>query len=128
MDGVEMKFNADELNAILDDENAKIQKVTKMAEEKCAAMTAAAIRAAAPRSKTSRSGSYANGWSVRPTPDGTGLVVYNKDNYQLTHLLEKGHAKVNGGRVAPRIHIRPAEERGKNVFVVMIKNGIQNGA
>ena len=48
-------------------------------------------------------------------------MIYNKDHYQLTHLLERGHAKRSGGRVEGRPHILPAEERAKNAFIVRIK-------
>jgi len=53
--------------------------------------------------------SYAKGWRVSDI-DGK-QVIHNKTDYELTHLLEFGHAKVSGGRVAARSHIRPVEEQ-----------------
>jgi hypothetical protein len=52
-------------------------------------------------------------------------LVHNKTDYQLTHLLEHGHAKRNGGRVAPKIHIRPNEEKAVKEFEKRIKGAIQ---
>lgn len=43
--------------------------------------------------------------------------VYNKDNYRLTHLLEFGHAKQNGGRTKAFPHIAPANDRVEEIFV-----------
>lgn len=51
--------------------------------------------------------------------------IHNKTDYQLTHLLEKGHAKRNGGRVNPEVHIRPNEERAVKEFESRIKGAIE---
>lgn len=59
-------------------------------------------------------GKYAKSWTVttqRETAHSLELVVHSKTKYQLAHLLENGHAKRGGGRVAARPHIAPAEEK-----------------
>ena len=52
-----------------------------------------------------RTGAYAKSWAVK-TLNETGsrlvLVVHSRNKYQLTHLLEYGHAKRGGGRVEAR--------------------------
>jgi len=60
-------------------------------------------------SSPKKTGSYAKGWRVKRI--GSSYVVHNKTDYQLTHLLEKGHAKRGGGRVWAIPHIKPVEER-----------------
>lgn len=55
-----------------------------------------------------KTGEYARGWSARKM--GTGYVIHNRTRWMLAHLLEKGYAKVGGGRVPGRPHIRPVEE------------------
>ncbi|PGV62782.1 hypothetical protein COD96_28160 [Bacillus thuringiensis] len=54
-----------------------------------------------------KTGAYRKGW--RKKKEGNGVVIHNTQG-QLTHLLEKGHAKVGGGRVPAQVHIRPVEE------------------
>lgn len=54
-------------------------------------------------------GSYTTGWRIKKLKNGQ-WIIHNATDYQLTHLLEKGHAKVGGGRVAPKVHIAPVEE------------------
>lgn len=58
-------------------------------------------------------GSYAKGWRVKKAVGGNGgqsRVIYNKTDYQITHLLELGHAKASGGRVSAIPHIAPVAE------------------
>ncbi len=67
------------------------------------------IAASAP----SDTGKYAKSWSVKKmkeTSNSLEVTVHSKNRYQLAHLLEHGHAKRGGGRVAARPHIAAAEE------------------
>lgn len=77
--------------------------------ERVAEETVKELQASSPRRKGG-SGDYAKSWAKKRNEKGK-WVVYNKDHYRLTHLLEKGHAKRNGGRVAPQVHIKPVEEK-----------------
>ena len=59
-------------------------------------------------------GKYAKSWTVKTqkeTSNSLEVVVHSKNRYQIAHLLEHGHAKRGGGRVAARPHIAPAEEK-----------------
>lgn len=62
-------------------------------------------------------GDYRKGWRLKKvySRDGfTGFTLHNKTDYQLTHLLEFGHANRDGGRTAARPHIAAvAEEHGR---------------
>lgn len=68
-------------------------------------------------------GSYAEGWTRKTFRDST--VVHNRTDYQLTHLLEYGHAKQGGGRVSARVHIRPAEEKAVKTFMDRVEGVIK---
>lgn len=58
------------------------------------------------------SGKYARGWTT--TSEGgrfdTTVTIHNRTP-GLPHLLENGHAKRGGGRVAGRVHIAPVESK-----------------
>lgn len=64
-------------------------------------------------------GSYAKGWRLKKAKKG--YIIHNKTDYQLTHLLEKGHAKVGGGRVAARPHIKRVEEQVIDDYVAEVE-------
>ena len=58
-------------------------------------------------------GKYAKSWAVKKTSETSNsleVTVHSKTRYALAHLLENGHAKRGGGRVAAIPHIAPAEE------------------
>lgn len=71
--------------------------------------------------------SYAKGWRLKKDKTGRNkyiVKIHNKTDYQLTHLLEFGHATRNGGRTRAISHIRPAEEKYKKVFEKELKKEI----
>ena len=71
---------------------------------------------------------YNKGWTVTQTKrdkrEHKSATVHNKDHYQLTHLLEKGHAKVNGGRTRDFPHILPVAEKAEEKLLQRMKNGL----
>lgn len=78
-----------------------------------------------------RSGKYARSWHGGENNRWTGraqtYIVRSLSRYQLTHLLERGHAKRGGGRTAPRVHIRPVEEAICAEFAQEVEEAIRNG-
>ena len=73
-------------------------------------------------------GQYAKGWRLRKDKINKNryiVKVHNATDYQLTHLLEFGHATRNGGRTKPIPHIRPIEEKYSKVFEEEIKKEIR---
>lgn len=77
-----------------------------------------------------KSGHYAEGWATKEGKTATrskSAVVWNEKHYRLTHLLEHGHAKVNGGRVPARPHIGAAEQKAIKAFEDELRRGIEHG-
>ena len=72
-----------------------------------------------------RSGRYAKSWKIKNVSEGenTHKAIVHSRRYQIAHLLENGHAKRGGGRVAGRPHIKSAEEIGIKEFEEKIKEG-----
>lgn len=77
-----------------------------------------------------KTGAYSKSWSVKTvkeTSNSLEITVYSRNRYQLAHLLEKGHAKRGGGRVAARVHIAPAEKKGTEELVKEIERSLSHG-
>lgn len=68
-------------------------------------------------------GDYAKGWTRKKV--GNDYVIHNRTKHQVTHLLEHGHVKAGGGRVAPRVHIRPAEEKAISEYIEHVEKAIE---
>lgn len=73
-------------------------------------------------------GDYRKGWRSGTIVNKKGRyvrAVHNETDYQLTHLLEKGHKKTGGGTVRAIPHIAPAEEKAAKQLEKLIKEAIQ---
>lgn len=116
---------------ILEDYVGEVRVQTNIASVKVAERAVQIVRSKAPRRKGRRGGAYARSWSVDKSTSASGYVtatVYSKaPHYRLTHLLENGHAKVNGGFVKGIEHIRPAEQQAIREFEAAVKEAIRNG-
>lgn len=94
------------------------KEVVRVGEE-----TAKELKQISPRSKK-RGKHYANGWRSKTayeSEDDIRVTVYNASKPQLTHVLEDGHAKVNGGRVAGIPHISVALKHAEEKLDADIK-------
>lgn len=73
-------------------------------------------------------GKYKKSWSVKNVhedAESIDLVVHSRNRYQIAHLLEHGHAKRGGGRVAARPHIAAAEERGNEKLMQTLEEKLK---
>ena len=105
---------------IFDDVVEVTDAVTKEAIEE--------LRATSPRGKATRRTKYYKGWSSKIQKRNKlkyQKVIWNKTNYQLTHLLEFGHATRNGGMTKAIPHIRPVEEKYGVKFVDLVEKKIR---
>ena len=95
----------------------------KKAVRKTATSVKNEISANAPR----KSGRYAESWTTKKTKENSHtleMTVHSKDRYQIAHLLEHGHAKRGGGRVAAIPHIAPAEQHGEDMLESLIEKAL----
>ena len=123
----------------LDTYGSEIAEVLNETVSAVAEKTANDLKSTSPK----RKGKYARGWTwqlsngenrssiisqigSRYDSRGKNAVVYGKKpTYRLAHLLEHGHAKRNGGRVAARPHIESAEDRAIQEFWKELKEAIE---
>ncbi len=95
-----------------------VQKAAKTVQDQ--------IKSNAPK----KTGRYARSWAskkTKETSDSIAYTVHSKNRYQLTHLLENGHAKRGGGRVRAIPHIAPAEAAGAEQLVKDVERDLRKG-
>jgi len=101
-----------------DDLKDDVQKAAKTVQTQ--------IKNTAPR----KTGKYAKSWSAKKTKetsDSIEYTVHSRNRYQIAHLLENGHAKRGGGRVAAIPHIAPAEKVGEEQLLHDIERDLKKG-
>lgn len=103
-----------------------VDTVTKAVQE-TAKETVAELNRTSPKSP--EGGDYAKSWDKKRDKNIRGkwymsMTVYSKDpEYRLTHLLEHGHAKVTGGRVRGKPHIKVAEDNAlMRIHAKLVRN------
>lgn len=97
---------------VMDDVKGTVKKIAKACVSD--------IKEKAPQN----TGNYKKGWRSKiafESQDDIRVTVYNSKKPQLTHLLEHGHAKVKGGRVEGKIHIRTAEQNAERELIKEIQ-------
>ena len=98
-----------QMKELLDEINEDVKNAAKKNIQTVSRESAQKLRNTSPR----RTGSYASGWAVKRQGD-MDVVVHNRTDYQLTHLLENGHVirnkKGTYGRTPGKKHIAPVEE------------------
>ncbi|MBQ3138095.1 MAG: HK97 gp10 family phage protein [Ruminococcus sp.] len=114
---------ADEIMQGLQEYAELADDAMKEAVKKTATSVKKEISANAPKD----TGAYGKSWKatkVKENSHSLQMTVHSKDHYRLAHLLEKGHAKRGGGRVAGKPHIAPAEENGAEMLENLIKGAL----
>jgi len=115
---------ADDLRRILNEYSTLASTEMKDAVKTAADSAKGEIESDAPR----RTGKYAKSWAVKKTKEKTNAIeftVHSKNQYQLTHLLEFGHALRNGGRTQGVSHIAPAETNAEKTLEYEIKKRLE---
>ena len=116
-------------NAIMEE----LEKYADLAADELKAAvkeTAASVRKDIQAGAPVDTGKYKKSWSVknvREDSESIELVVHSRHRYQIAHLLEHGHAKRGGGRVAAKPHIASAEQRGNEKLVQTIEQKLKGG-
>lgn len=97
------------------------KEVKKVAKE-----TVKQIKSDSPK----KSGGYSKGWKMKTAyedQEDIRILIYNSKKPQLAHILEHGHAKVNGGRVEGKPHIIPAEQEAEKKLMNKVKVVVRGG-
>lgn len=113
---------------MLHDIPQKCDNAIDRAEATVSKKAVAELKATSPKGNGPQSGQYASGWASKKT--GGGVVIYNKTNPGLTHLLENGHDIVRNGRkvgaAAAQPHIKPVDDMVAEEMVEEIEKELGN--
>lgn len=115
IDGLE-----NEIATALQEYTSEVEEGLEKSKLKVARRAVSTLKDTSPKD----SGEYAKGWGSLKR--GTNRIIRNRTKPGLTHLLEKGYAKVSGGRTAAIPHIKPVEEQVIKDYESEVKKVIRN--
>lgn len=110
MNGINVSKAAEEIARALTEYDQNISDMIKKITADVAKENVDELR----RTSPNLTGDYSKGWRQRQSYSNKRTqrnTVYNATDYQITHLLEHGHASRNGGRVRAIPHIAPVEQK-----------------
>jgi len=113
----------DDLADLVMDGLREYSELADTAMKKAVRKTATSVKKEISENAPKDTGAYAKSWATKKVTENSHslqIAVHSKNRYQIAHLLEHGHAKRNGGRVAGRPHIAPAEENGEDLLESLI--------
>ena len=129
-EGMAKRIKADALASEVMKELNDYADLTAEAMKKAVRNAGKTVRKEIADSAPEKTGAYKKSWAVKKIGENSKslhVTVHSKNRYQIAHLLEHGHAKRGGGRVAARPHIAPAEEKGIRQLEQDIERSIRNG-
>ena len=115
-----------QMKDLLDEVDNNVKELVEKSCEESAKECAKELRDTSPKGPRG----YAKSWTSKKV--NGAWITYNKEHYQLTHLLENSHVIKNKkgeyGRTSPGhgqiIHIKPVEEKGIEGFELRINRGL----
>ena len=119
-----------QLDRILSDYDEKVQRVANSAITRIARESVKMLKDTSPK----KTGKYAQGWAIKKnglsvSGNIVSIVLYNKTDGPLTHLLENGHVirnkKGEYGRTRPIKHIAPVNEWANSELPAEIERGLK---
>ncbi|WP_303837347.1 HK97 gp10 family phage protein [Ruminococcus flavefaciens] len=116
--------SVDNLASEVMSELSEYAELADTAMKKAVRKTATSVKKKISANAPKKSGRYKKSWTTKKTRENSHsleMTVHSRDRYQIAHLLEHGHAKRGGGRVAAIPHIAPAEQHGEELLTNLIK-------
>ena len=123
----ERRVNVDQMADAIAQSMAEYADLSNEVMKECVTETSKSVKKEIQENAPIRTGKYKKSWAAKKVKENRNsltIVVHSRDKYQIAHLLERGHAKWAGGRVAAIPHIAPAEQRGAEELVSRIERGL----
>lgn len=126
---VTINYLDEAIKAELENYNVEVVKATNESIREAAKEATKILKNGGPYQ--ARTGAYQKDWVAKQRERTNSVVtvggytVYNKEHYQLTHLLEYGHQSRNGGRVRAFSHIASVNEQAGEMVAQKIKRKLR---